>query len=122
MFRYKYSLHIWKMKLIMVIFILSAVSAIHGMNQVLPTVAQISHILRQMPRDKSMPIEMRVKFVKNMYDEIVRSNTSMHIEMLKKMEQEKKRKYAEKLKELLEKVHLKRSRSKKLKLFLRFSF
>jgi len=110
------------MKLIMVIFILSAVSAIHGMNQVLPTVAQISHILQQMPKDKSMPIEMRVKFVKNMYDEIVRSNTSMHIEMLKKMEQEKKRKYAEKLKELLEKVHLKRSRSKKLKLFLRFSF
>jgi hypothetical protein len=55
------------MKLIMVISILTAASTIHGTSHEVPTVAQISHILRQMPRDKTMPIEMTVKYGLNMY-------------------------------------------------------
>jgi hypothetical protein len=65
---------------------------------VLPTVAQISHILNQIPKDKEMPIEMRIKFASFMYDDMMKYNTLMNyilLEILKKQEEERKRKQEE---------------------------
>jgi hypothetical protein len=72
------------MKLIILICILSVISTIYGTRQVMPTVAQISYILRQIPKDKNIPIEMRLKFAMNMYNKIVRYNTLIRHEILKK--------------------------------------
>jgi hypothetical protein len=72
------------MKLIIPICILSVISTIYGTRQVMPTVAQISYILRQIPKDKNIPIEMRLKFAMNMYNKIVRYNTLIRHEILKK--------------------------------------
>jgi hypothetical protein len=72
------------MKLIILICILSVISTIYGTRQVMPTVAQISYILRQIPKDKNIPVEMRLKFAMNMYNKIVRYNTLIRHEILKK--------------------------------------
>jgi hypothetical protein len=113
------------MKLILVIFILSSVSIIHGKNQDVPTVAQISHILSQIPKDKNMPIEMRVKFAMLMYNDMIKYNTLIkiiYLEVLKKQEEEKKRKKEEKLKEFLKKIILQKTKPKAVLPFLRFSY
>jgi hypothetical protein len=109
------------MKLIMVIFILSTVSTIHGMSQVVPTVAQISHILRQVPGDKNIPIEKRVKIGMNVYDNMIKYNALLEKEILKKREeQEKKRRAEVKLKEFLKKIHFQIKKPKPILPFLRF--
>ena len=102
------------MKLIMTIYILSAVSTVYGTIQEVPTVAQISHILRQIPKDKNMPIEMRVKYGLNMYNNIIKYNALLENEMLKKKkEQEKKRTYEARLKEFLKKIIIQKTKALK---------
>ena len=111
------------MKLIMVIYILSAASTIYGTSQEVPTVAQISHILRQMPRDKTMPIEMTVKYGLNMYNKMIKYNALLEKEILKKKkEQEKKRTYEVRLKEFLKKITIQKTKPKAILPFLRFSY
>jgi AICAR transformylase/IMP cyclohydrolase PurH len=108
------------MKLFVVICILSTVSTIYGTSRVILSVAQISHILRQIPRDKNMPIEMRVKFGMNAYNNMIKYNALLENEILKKREQEKKRKAEEKLKEFLKKIHFQMKKPKPFLPFLRF--
>jgi hypothetical protein len=110
------------MKQIILICILSLISIIYGTKQVLPTVAQISYILSQIPKDKKMPIEMRIKFAVSMYENMIKYNVLMnyiYLEILKKKEEEKKRKKEEKIKEILEHFSQK-TKSNKFLPFLRF--
>jgi len=111
------------MMLIMVIYILTAASTVYGTSREVPTVAQISHILRQMPRDKNIPIEMRVKYGLNMYNKMIKYNALLEKEILKKKkEQEKKRTYEVRLKEFLKKIIIQKTKPKAILPFLRFSY
>ena len=84
------------------------------------TVTQIEHILKQMPKDKSVPIAQRIQFAMNIYNSIVKGNLVGLIQV----EKEKQKKKEKAIQKFLQSLFAKKAASSKYATlpFLRFNF
>jgi len=84
------------------------------------TVTQIEHILKQMPKDKSVPMAQRIQFAMNIYNRIVKDNLARLIQV----EKEKQKTKEMALRKFLQSLYAKKAASPKYATlpFLRFNF